>query len=370
MDTTLPKETPPTVPSVDPARVLAWQRQVTASLVWVGAGILMMGGACLLGNASWLAFAIWGPLSFAMSLFTKLALARGWTLGRRDPALTVHQIAFSCASAVACYAMAGSLRAVFLPMTMLALLFSIFALPTRMVRALVVYNLVMFATVMGVMSWWQPERYPWQEELLTFFVLFVVLSAFSVLGSRMSELRAELGRQKIELQKALTRIAEIANRDDLTGLFNRRRMGELLDAQQIKAVRGEGFVVAIVDLDKFKSINDTYGHAVGDLVLKQFAESAKTALRAGDVLARWGGEEFLLLITTNEPDTALAVAERLRQHIASTPVVLPDGSSLSYTVSIGLAPHHVAESTLSTLERADAALYRAKSTGRDRVECS
>lgn len=370
MDAAPRQEAPPTAPSIDPARVLAWQRQVTASLVWVGAGIAIMGSICLLGDASWLAFAIWGPLSFAMSLFTKVALARGWTLGRRDPALTVHQIAFSCASAVACYAMAGSLRAVVLPMIMLALLFSIFALPTRKVRALVVYTLVMFAAVAGAMSWWQPERHPWKEELLTFFVLSVVLSAFAVLGSRLSELRAELGRQKIELQKALARIAEIAHLDDLTGLFNRRRMGELLDAQQLHAARGEGFVVAIVDLDKFKSINDTHGHAVGDLVLKQFAESAKTAMRAGDVLARWGGEEFLLLITTNEPATALAVAERLRQHIASTPVVLPDGSSLSYTVSIGLAPHHSAESTLSTLERADAALYRAKSTGRDRVECS
>lgn len=329
-----------------------------------------MGSICLLGDASWLAFAIWAPLSFAMSLFTKIALARGWTRGLRDPALTVPQIAFSCASTVVCYAMAGSLRAVVLPMLLVALLFSIFALPTRKVRALVVYTLVMFVAVASAMSWWQPERRPWEEELLTFFMLLVVLSAFAVLGSRLSELRARLGRQKIELEKALARIAELAYRDELTGLFNRRRMGELLDAQQMDAARGEGFGVAIVDLDKFKSINDTHGHAVGDLVLKQFAESAKTAMRAGDVLARWGGEEFLLLITTNEPATALAVAERLRQHIGSTPVVLPDGSTLRYTVSIGLASHRSAEPMLSTLERADAALYRAKSSGRDRVECS
>jgi diguanylate cyclase (GGDEF)-like protein len=255
-------------------------------------------------------------------------------------------------------------------MLSLALLFSIFALPTRKVRALVVYTLAMFAAVASVMSWWQPERHPWKEELLTFFVLLVVLSAFSILGGRLSNLRAELGRQKIELQQALARIAEIAHRDDLTGLFNRRRMGELLDAQQVNAARGEGFAVAIVDLDKFKSINDTYGHAVGDIVLKQFAERAKAVLREGDVLARWGGEEFLLLITTNEPATALAVAERLRQHIASTSVVLPDGNAIRYTVSIGLAPHHADESTPSIIERADSALYRAKSSGRDRVECS
>ena len=357
-------------PPLDPARLLIWQRQVTASLVWVGAGIVIMVGICLLGDASWLAVAIWAPLSFAMSLYTKVALARGWTLGCRDPALTVQQIAFSCASTIACYAIAGSLRAVVLPMLSLALLFSIFALPTRKVRALVVYTLAMFAAVASVMSWWQPERHPWKEELLTFFVLFVVLSGFSILGGRLSNLRAELGRQKIELQQALARIAEIAHRDDLTGLFNRRRMGELLDAQQVNAARGEGFAVAIVDLDKFKSINDTYGHAVGDIVLKQFAERAKAVLREGDVLARWGGEEFLLLITTNEPATALAVAERLRQHIASTSVVLPDGNAIRYTVSIGLAPHHADESTPSIIERADSALYRAKSSGRDRVECS
>ena len=146
-------------------------------------------------------------------------------------------------------------------------------------------------------------------------------------------------------------------------------MGELLDAQQVNAARGEGFVVAIVDLDNFKPINDTHGHAVGDIVLKQFAERAKTVLREGDVLARWGGEEFLLLSTTNQPATALAVVERLRQHIASTPVVLTDGNAIRYTVSIGLAPRHAEESTPSIIERADSALYRAKSSGRDRVEC-
>lgn len=364
------EEAPGLVPARDPARVLIWQKQITASLVWVVAGIPIMVGICLLGHASWLATAIWAPLSTAMSLFAKIALTRGWTLGRSDPALTVHQIAYSCTSTAVCYAMAGSQRAVVLPMVTLALLFSIFALPTRTVRALAAYNLVMFAAVMAVMSWWQPDRHPWKEELLTYSVLFVVLSGFAVLAGRLSSLRAQLGRQKLELQQALVRIAAIAQRDDLTGLVNRRRMGELLDAQEARAGQGEGFVVAIVDIDKFKSINDTYGHAAGDLVLKQFAETAKTVLRADDVLARWGGEEFLLLVTTSNPATALAVAERLRQHVVSTPVRLPDGRAISYTVSIGLAPHHAAESTRNTIGRADAALYRAKSTGRDRVECS
>jgi diguanylate cyclase (GGDEF)-like protein len=364
----LPATAPPPAPPFDATKLLSWQRQVSASLLWVGAGIVIMVCLCLLGDASWLAVAIWGPLSFAMSLYTKIALSRGWTLGRNDPTLTLHQIAYSCASTATCYSIAGSLRAVVLPMLMLALVFSIFALPTRKVRALVVYNLVMFAAVMGVMSWWQPERHPWKEELLTFFVLLVVLSAFAVLGGRLSDLRAALGHQKIELQQALARIAEIAHRDELTGLFNRRRMGEILDAQRINATRGEGFVVAIVDLDKFKSINDTYGHAVGDIVLRQFAELAKTLLRTGDILARWGGEEFLLVISTNDPSTALAVAERLRRQIAATPVALPDGTSIRYTVSIGLAPHLTDESTPSTIERADSALYRAKSSGRDRVE--
>ena len=90
-----------------------------------------------------------------------------------------------------------------------------------------------------------------------------------------------------------------------------------------------------MDLDNFKPINDTHGHAVGDIVLKQFAERAKTVLREGDVLARWGGEEFLLLITTNQPATALAVVERLRQHIASTPVVLPDGNAMPSSWLLG-----------------------------------
>ena len=132
---------------------------------------------------------------------------------------------------------------------------------------------------------------------------------------------------------------ELATRDSLTGLINRRHMQELLDLEYKRQDRsGSAFCVANIDLDHFKQINDTHGHHVGDEVLVSFARERAEVLRNADVMARWGGEEFLILFPETRADQALAALDQRREHISSRTMTdtVPE---LVVTFSAGLAEH-------------------------------
>jgi diguanylate cyclase (GGDEF)-like protein len=145
-------------------------------------------------------------------------------------------------------------------------------------------------------------------------------------------------------------------------------MGELMAQLRTTCQRADdGFAVALVDLDDFKRINDTYGHAVGDKVLRTFAEQACSAMRGADIVGRWGGEEFLVVYPRSTAREAAAGADRLRERVAAAIVMTPGGQPLRFTVSIGLTDHLPPECIEALVERADRAMYQAKSQGRNRV---
>ncbi len=199
-------------------------------------------------------------------------------------------------------------------------------------------------------------------------MLAAMLPAVSLLSSRLARLRDRSRRQRHEIAQALARIQELATRDELTGLVNRRHMSSLLERERQRCVRsGRGLSVAMVDIDHFKAVNDHYGHPVGDEVLRTFAHQAPQALRGTDIVSRWGGEEFVLLL----PEAALPAArigvERVRGRIAATPMAHLSGVPIRVTVSVGLTEHIAGESVTQTLERADRALYEAKAQGRNRT---
>ena len=126
--------------------------------------------------------------------------------------------------------------------------------------------------------------------------------------------------------------------------------------------------ILLVDIDQFKEFNDRLGHHAGDLVLQSFAQVARGELRAIDFLGRYGGDEFLLVLAQTPIEGARACAERVRRQTARAKPACPQGGC-QITVSIGLAQYVVGEGIEETLKRADAALYRAKAAGRNRVEC-
>lgn len=155
-----------------------------------------------------------------------------------------------------------------------------------------------------------------------------------------------------------SKLRHAAVHDALTGLFNRGKMQEILDESASTAA------LAILDIDHFKEINDTYGHAAGDAVLVRLAELLRQLDGESVIVARWGGEEFLLLCTKN--DTGRAICEDLRMEVERTPVVY-DGKHIRWTVTIGFAEETEADSMTSLLRIADEKLYEGKRIGRNRV---
>ncbi len=169
------------------------------------------------------------------------------------------------------------------------------------------------------------------------------------------------------LEVQLRRLATI---DSLTGTFNRRRFHELLMIELTRSSRYErDLALLMLDIDHFKRVNDTHGHAVGDEVLAAFVEACRQALRESDIIGRLGGEEFGVILPETTLASAVATAERLRTHVAEM-VVASESGDVRITVSLGvtsMAPG-TDETPETTLRRADRALYRAKEGGRDRVE--
>jgi two-component system cell cycle response regulator len=161
---------------------------------------------------------------------------------------------------------------------------------------------------------------------------------------------------------------EMAITDALTGLHNRRYMETHIGTLVEQAVvRGKPLTVLVLDIDYFKSINDTHGHDAGDEVLREFALRMRKSIRGIDLACRYGGEEFVVMPET-DVGVATMVAERLRRRIASEPFAIQRGArAVQVTISIGIAGVTEGESAASATKRADQPLYRAKRDGRNRV---
>lgn len=177
--------------------------------------------------------------------------------------------------------------------------------------------------------------------------------------------RNQIRRKRMQelLRAQLDRSLEMAVTDPLTGLRNRRYLRRHLEAQ---LQREQGAAVLLIDLDRFKMINDVHGHAAGDAVLKEVARRLEAELRAADVVARWGGEEFVAVLAGAPAEKLMQVAERLRTALEREPVRLDSGLDLAVTLCVGVAKGAPGTDPDALLRTADAALYRAKAAGRNR----
>ncbi len=179
----------------------------------------------------------------------------------------------------------------------------------------------------------------------------------------------------IALDLQNVRLLRVAVTDPLTGVFNRRFLSDQLPLEIDRALStGEPLAVCMLDLDRFKLVNDTHGHAAGDAVLAEIARRLRSALRGGDKVVRFGGEEFVLILPRADEARAIEIAERVRERVRATPIaVAVPPVELTVTTSVGVAPMRpsgatpIAEIMSQLLQRADEALARAKDLGRDRV---
>ena len=175
-------------------------------------------------------------------------------------------------------------------------------------------------------------------------------------------------RERSLSEEVAADLEKLATTDGMTGLINRRHFEVLARAEWARFQRyGRPLSLLVLDIDKFKSINDRFGHDIGDLVLKAVAETCKANKRTTDVVARIGGEEFAMLLPETNEAAAEIAAERLRKAIEDHPHVLPD-MELTVTASIGIAGATLSMAAFEVmLKRADEALYDAKRTGRNRI---
>lgn len=318
-----------------------------------------------LTESNWLTlFNLCGAIGFYVLVRSELSLRLS-----SEPSLTMPQMVFAIISTTWSYSITGPARGGVIAIMILIIMFGTFILQPRQARSLALLAGVLLASVMVWRASTSPLRYAPRVEILHFLFAVVVLTGTSSLAIRLGKLRARLAMQKNELTDALALNRELATRDALTGLLNRRAMVELLAREHPRIVRGQGpLSVALLDIDWFKRINDSLGHGAGDEVLRRFAAVLKDQLRAADALARWGGEEFLLLMPGTRLDDARVVLERLRAQVCAGDVFTGIATDLKVSFSTGVVEVAEGESQDAALDRADRALYQAKQNGRNRIE--
>ena len=331
--------------------------------------LVVMNSVAAAGLASTAEVRVWTACSVLGLIAVYAAIRSGWSRRFKDPALTLAQILYAITCCAAAFVIAGPARGVTLPILAIILMFGIFGLTTRQMLGVLVYSLVAFGVASGVVAARDEPDYPTVVAAAYVGMVVVVLLSSTFLTTRVQSTREHLRRQKAELAQALEQIRQLATHDDLTGLLNRRAMLDRMQLEQRRSLRsGSPLLIAQLDIDHFKAVNDTHGHAAGDLVLQSFADTVRRNVRDTDVLARWGGEEFVLLLCDTPAADAVTLMERLRQAVQAMQVPVPQGDGpITVTVSIGLARHTPADPLAGTLERADRALYAAKAGGRNRV---
>jgi diguanylate cyclase (GGDEF)-like protein len=344
-------------------RLLQWS---IATLVYAGIVLLLVAGV----RQGWMradSLRAWAAFVATVQLGSYVALRSGWSERFRDPSLSVWQLAMGVVAVNWGYLICGPMRTSALFPLMVIFAFGAFALRWRQIAfltALAVASLVAAVALRTAYPQWGTAQAvdPFRVDVNNVLMILVVLPALAVIAARLSGLRQKLRDQREALARALEEVERLAVSDELTGLPNRRSMQMLLDRSIALADRGIApFCVAILDIDHFKAVNDELGHAAGDAVLRELARLGSAELRATDVLGRWGGEEFLLVMPGGA-DAAGAALARIREAVAAGA-----HPARRITLSAGIAVHRAGEHADALLARADRALYAAKRGGRDRV---
>lgn len=300
-------------------------------------------------------------------------LRSGWNKRFKDPSLTFAQMALATLTGIYLMYFAKDFRTTFLMLGVAMFVFGMFRFKTRDFAFLAAFNLVAYGGLIMLLAVHRPEELNLEVEIVQWMALFVTLAQFTFLAGYIGNLRSKVREKKQELEKrnqdletALRQISDMAIRDELTGVYNRRYIMERIGEETQRCIRnGSVFTVCLIDIDLFKRINDTYGHLAGDLVLQSVAEAASGALRQTDFFGRFGGEEFIMVLTDTTAEGARITAERVRQKVEQ--LTFPDISpELRVTVSIGIAEHVRRTEPLATFKSADDALYEAKENGRNR----
>jgi diguanylate cyclase (GGDEF)-like protein len=311
---------------------------------------------------------LYGAAAFLICSSFFALLQSGFATRARDSNLTPVQMGAASALQLAGMALAPNLAFFFLNVLFIVFAFGALRLTVR--QSLIAVLMVSAATACVLFATWDELAFPTSTPLETLLVWLCYASTLArcmYVGLYGSALRVKLHMRNLQLAESAAKIERLANYDELTDTLNRRAMWVLLEEQRAPSrTTHDTFCVALFDVDQFKSINDRFGHPVGDAVLKEFAATVKASLRTTDRVARHGGEEFLIFLPGTTMAEAVAALERVR-HAVERHNWDPIQPGLVVTVSGGIAAVRTGESVTDLLRRADAALYDAKRRGRNRL---
>ncbi len=324
-------------------------------------------------------FAVAGTISAAVAVTYAIAAAAisagtygvtasGWNLKLRDPSLVMPLSILGIAMQLGVVLASPQIAFPYLANLFTVFAFAMIWLPLRASVALwalgIVGTAAVFYAVRGRIG--VPDSSA-VELILVWLYFSLILGRCLLLSVTASAMRMRLTDSRRKLAASLEQVQQLANHDELTGTLNRRSLMAQLERERVRTERsGAPFSLAMIDLDHFKRVNDTHGHAAGDEVLRAFVATVRDTMRATDALGRYGGEEFILILVGDAPASALKGMERIRAAVAANDwsAIAPD---LSVTLSAGVASLCKGETIEQLLHRADQALYLAKGAGRNTI---
>jgi diguanylate cyclase (GGDEF)-like protein len=291
------------------------------------------------------------------------AFRSGFNLEFSDPSLTGWQLAAAVATMLFVLYRSPDTRLVFTAFFFVALMFGMLRMNKRRLIKWGGLSILSFAVVIWLRYANNRDGEMLRVDALLCAVMAITFPWFVYIGERVKRLERGLSEATSELGD----IEESSWRDELTGVYNRRAINVALDeAKQNADTTGEPLSLCVIDLDHFKRFNDELGHLAGDAVLQAFAHSVQSGLRTADVFGRYGGEEFIQILSRTDLRGASSEAERLRVRIGDLDLPV-SGDIGRLTISVGVAQYQPGEKILHTFARADSALRKAKAGGRNRV---
>lgn len=320
------------------------------------------------GNISMEVVGLFFLIAVGSASLIYLVFRFGWNQRFKNKNLLIPQLVIAAAIQVAFLLIAPQLAVIFL---VVLIVLSAYAVVEFSPRQFTVGWLI-YGVVTAIALWLIRDRFSYpgtsgQDIVALWLFCFLTLRSLTWPTARFSALRNKLSEKNRQLEESLRQIEALARHDSLTGVLNHRSVIALLESELQRSARtSQPFCFVMVDLDHFKSVNDRYGHPVGDMVLKRVCDIAAGSLRATDVIGRLGGEEFAVILTGTALAEGMHTIERLRQAVAAYDweSVAP---GLAVTFSAGVAEYAPADSVQTINKRADEALYRAKGAGRNRV---
>jgi diguanylate cyclase (GGDEF)-like protein len=306
-------------------------------------------------------------MAIAANLVFFALIKSGANLRFADPSLTHAQTFVGIAFVMFAAYHFNHDRGLVLIWCFVVLLFGVFSFRTREFLVTTLVILAGYALVINLLMNFKPETVNVYLEWYQWATLAMVLPAFAMIGGRISALRAKMAENNLELMNALSTIQVLANHDTLTGLPNRAMFNNNLQGAIARASRAKSMLaVFFIDLDHFKQVNDTLGHPFGDTVLREAVRRFSSMVRYGDTLARFGGDEFVLLVENlKDAEDVHPIAQKLQAVL--DPRATLEGNEVNLSSSIGISVYPADGEEASTLlAHADIAMYQAKAAGRKR----